>query len=407
MLSTRDTLWHSLSCLNRYRLRAALCILGLASGVAALIATMTLVEGAAQYATQRLAALGPNVFRVGRLPFATTDLNVAIRAMRYRPIVLEDVQAIAERCRNCSRVGASVSMEGNARFEGQEVRGIDIIGHTQSMDGIDSRIVEDGRYFTSAEESRRASVCLLGAEVRDRLFPGAQALGRTIWLDDREFLVAGVMGKLGGAFGESQDNFVIIPLTVYQKWKSKRSSLTVQVRTASAPAFAAAQDEVRSMLRSRRHLQFNDDDDFFVGTNESSIRLFDSISAAFFLSFVVLSLIASVVGGIVIMNVMLVSVTERTREIGVRRAVGATRKDVLRQFLAESVLQCSAGGVGGVCLGFAASALLGELTGLPSRVDVRVAILGIALSTAIGLFFGISPAIRASRLDPVAALRAE
>jgi putative ABC transport system permease protein len=408
VLRARDTLGHSLLWLGCYRLRSALCILGFTAGIATLITIVTLVEGAAEYARQRLAALGSNVFRVARLPFATTDLNVAIRAMHYRKFGIEDVQAVAVHCPDCDRVGASVSLAGSARYEGTEVRDIDIIGHTQSMDAIDTRVVEQGRYFTPTEESHRVPVCLLGADVRERLFPaGTPAIGHLIRLDGRDFSVVGVMGKLGSAFGESQDNFAIIPLTVYQDWKGPGSSLTIQVKTSSPVHYAMAKDEVRRVLRSRRHLTFHQDDDFFIGTNESSIRVFGSISSAFFAAFVLLSLIASVIGGIVIMNVMLVSVTERTREIGVRRAVGATRGDVLRQFLAETVLQCLIGGAAGVCAGFATAILLGKFSDLPSPVGLPVAILGLALSASIGLFFGVYPAIRASRLDPIAALREE
>ncbi len=408
MLRARDTLDHSLFWLGCYRLRSSLCMLGFAAGIATLIAVMTLVEGAADYAKQRLASLGPHVFRVARLPFATTDLNVAIRAMHFRKIVAGDVRAVSEQCSACDRVGAVVSMNGSARYEGWEVRDLELIGQTQSMDAIDTRVVEQGRYFTPAEETHKANVCLLGNGVWSQLFSnGAEALGSIIRLDGRPFSVIAVMGKLGSAFGESQDNFVIVPLSVYQQWKGPGSSLTIHVKTSSPERYTMAKDEVRRVLRSRRRLGWHAEDDFFIGTNESSIRVFDSVSSAFFTAFVLLSLIATVVGGIVIMNVMLVSVTERTREIGMRRAAGATQSDVLRQFVTETVLQCLLGGAAGVGAGFAVATLLSDLTGLPSRVDLRVASLGLALSTAVGLFFGIYPAIRASRLDPVAALRAE
>ena len=200
----------------------------------------------------------------------------------------------------------------------------------------------------------------------------------------------------------------MIPLRTYLKVKGQRTSLLLSVKAEGGePAFSLAQDDARRILRARRHVQPGKDDDFFVGTAESYISLWKSISSAFFAVFVMVSSISAVVGGIVIMNVMLVSVTERTKEIGVRRAVGATQSDVLRQFLMESVLQCLAGGAVGVAIGFGCALALRELTSFPAAVQTWVAVLGVVLSSIIGLFFGIYPAVQASKLDPVVALRAE
>jgi putative ABC transport system permease protein len=207
--------------------------------------------------------------------------------------------------------------------------------------------------------------------------------------------------------GQDQDNYAVIPLTTFLKFRGTRTSLTLEVKAPGAKSFQTAQDEVRVTLRSRRHDRPGQNDSFFIGTADSYISLWQSISGSFFAVFVMVSSISAVVGGIVIMNVMLVSVTERTREIGVRRALGATQRDILQQFLAESLMQCIIGGAIGILAGFAFATLLRELTAFPAAVQTWVAILGVVLSSVIGLFFGIYPASRAAALDPVAALRKE
>jgi putative ABC transport system permease protein len=218
----------------------------------------------------------------------------------------------------------------------------------------------------------------------------------------------GTFEKIGSVLGQDQDNFLVIPLHTYLKLRGQRNSLLLHVK-AEGPEkiFAAAQDDARRILRARRHVRAGKEDDFFIGTADTYISLWQSISSAFFAVFLMVSSISAVVGGVVIMNVMLVSVTERTKEIGVRRAVGATQSDVLRQFLMESVLQCVAGGAIGVGLGFLCALALRRAASFPASVETWVAVLGVILSSMIGLFFGIYPAVRASKLDPVVALRAE
>jgi putative ABC transport system permease protein len=208
--------------------------------------------------------------------------------------------------------------------------------------------------------------------------------------------------------GQDQDSFFVVPLRTYLKIRGQRNSLMLHVKAeGGAQIFELAQDDARRTLRARRHVPPGRDDDFFIGTAESYIELWKNISAAFFGVFVMVSSISAVVGGIVIMNVMLVSVTERTKEIGVRRAVGATRGDIRRLFITESIVQCLIGGIVGVSIGFGCALGLREFTSFPASVQTWVAVLGVVLSSVIGLFFGIYPASQASKLDPVVALRAE
>jgi putative ABC transport system permease protein len=273
---------------------------------------------------------------------------------------------------------------------------------------IDTRTVVAGRYFNDSEDTHSRPVCLIGDKLVTEFFPGVNPIGQPIRMLNTEFLVIGVFDKIGSVLGQDRDNFIIIPLSVYLRLRGARQSLTLQIKAkGDKPSFEAAQDEARMTLRARRHVRPGRDEDFFLGTADSYIALWESISSAFFAVFVMVSSISAVVGGIVIMNVMLVSVTERTKEIGVRRAVGATQNDILRQFLTESVMQCLIGGFIGIAVGFGCALALRTFTSFPASVQVWVAMLGVFLSSAIGVFFGIYPAMRAAQLDPVTALRAE
>jgi putative ABC transport system permease protein len=225
-------------------------------------------------------------------------------------------------------------------------------------------------------------------------------------LGNDELLVIGVMEKVGSVLGQDQDNFVMVPLPVFLRMKGTQTSLTINVKT-SKEKFENAQDEAHLILRARRHLSGKMEDDFFIGTKESYMALWRGISSAFFAVFILVSAISVLIGGIVIMNVMLVSVTLRRREIGVRRAVGATKSDILGQFMVESVMQCIAGGLAGITMGFLVALALRTYTPFPASVQTWVAVMGVFLSSGVGLFFGIYPALRASQLDPIVALRSD
>jgi putative ABC transport system permease protein len=406
MLAVSDNLAQCFSALRGHKLRTALTMLGLTMGVATLITVMTIVQGADLYVEQKIANLGTNVFQIARTPFAVTDFNIIIKALKYRKIELEDMAAISKGCSACEEVGASASTSVRARSGDKELQDVSLYGQTANMADIDSRTVELGRYFTPSEAEHKVNICLIGDTLVRELFLGMDPLGRSIRIGNNEFTVVGVMEKIGSVFGQDQDNFVVVPLPLFLRIQGMHISITINVKTSTLK-FEKAQDQAHLILRSRRHLTGNMDDDFFIGTKESYMALWRSISSAFFAVFILVSAISVVIGGIVIMNVMLVSVTLRRREIGVRRAVGATKRDILRQFMVESVMQCIAGGVAGVALGFLVALALRTYTPFPASVQTWVAVLGVFLSSAVGLFFGIYPALRASRLDPVVALRSE
>jgi putative ABC transport system permease protein len=357
---------------------------------------------------QKIANLGTNVFRIGRLPFAVTDFTLYVKAQRNKFLYPDDMEALSESCTHCQLVGATVSTGVSLRYENREFEDATMYGHTPDMATIDTRTVQLGRYFTEVEDRHASAVCLIGDRVVQEFFPATDPLGHVIRAGPDEFTVVGTFEKIGSVLGQDQDNFMVIPLRTYLKVRGQRNSLMLHVK-AEGPekVFDLAQDDARRVLRARRHVAAGHDDDFFIGTAESYISLWRSISSAFFAVFVMVSSISAVVGGIVIMNVMLVSVTERTKEIGVRRAVGATQADILHQFLMESVLQCLLGGAIGVGIGFGCALALRYLTGFPAAVQAWVATLGVILSSINGLFFGIYPAVKASKLDPVVALRTE
>ena len=406
MLALRDNLAECVSALRAHKLRASLTMLGLTMGVATLITVMTLVQGANVYVEQKIANLGTNVFQIARTPFAVTDFNIVIKALKYRKIEFDDMQAIADRCTSCEEVGASASTTIRARYGDKEVTDVNLSGETATMADIDTRTVERGRYFTPSEAEHRANLCLIGDTLVQQLFLGVDPIGKTLRIGSDEYTVIGTVEKIGSVLGQDQDNFVMIPLSNYLRMQGVHTSLTINVKT-SAEKFEPAQDQAQLILRGRRHLAPNVENDFFIGTKESYMALWRSISSAFFAVFIMVSVISVVVGGIVIMNVMLVSVTARRREIGVRLAVGATKLDIVQQFVAESVTMCIAGGLVGIGLGFLVALLLRMFTPFPASVQSWVAVLGVFLSSAVGLFFGIYPAVQASRLDPVVAMRAD
>ncbi len=408
MLRPGDTLRLSLDALRAHRLRTVLTMLGLTMGVATLITVVTIIQGANVYVETKIANLGADVFQMARTPFAVTDWEIIRKALRNKHIHKDDFEAVRTGCSDCVLTGASGTSSIRANYLETEVQDTSLTGQTASMASIESRTVEAGRYFTEIEDQHASRVCLIGATLRERFFGSGDPLGRHIKLAGQEFLIIGLFEKNGAVLGQDADNFAIIPLNAFLQMQGQRYSLTINVKVPNDPAgFERAMDRARLILRARRHIGPTQEEDFFIGTKDSYIQLWNQISGAFFAVFLLVSSISALVGGIVIMNVMLVSVTERTKEIGIRRAMGATGVDILHQFLTESFLQCLVGGLLGIAMGFLCAELLNRFTSFPASVQTRVAVLGIVIASTIGLFFGIYPASRAARLDPVEALRAE
>jgi putative ABC transport system permease protein len=408
MMRLVDIVSQSADALKAHKLRAALTTLGLTMGVATLITVMTIVQGANLYVEQKIANLGTNVFKIARTPFAVTDFNLVIKALKYKKLYMDDVRAVAAGCPHCELVGAAATATVRVRYQDKELQDINYYGYTANMADIDTRTLENGRYFTDVEDERGANVCVAGSVLIEQFFPGGTGIGSVLRVGKDEYTIIGTFEKIGSILGQDQDNFMVVPMNVYLRSKGRQSPVTINVKASGdSRTFERAIDEARLVLRARRHITGNKEEDFFIGTSDSYMALWQSISGAFFSVFIMVSSISAIVGGIVIMNVMLVSVTERTKEIGVRRALGATQADVRRQFLTESIMQCVVGGLAGIGAGFLFALVLRNFTSFPASVQTWVAVLGVVLSSIIGLFFGIYPAVRASKLDPVVALRAD
>ena len=408
MLTLGDNFSQSLTALRSHKLRASLTILGLTMGVATIITVMTLVQGTNRYVEQKIANLGTGVFQIAKMPFTPGDFDLFVKAIRFKNITIEDMEELRARCNSCEEVGAEAKDSVRSRHGEKELLDTQLIGQTANMARIDTRTVVQGRFFTDVEERRSSSVCVIGHKLAEEFFTGLDPLGRTVRFDGLECSVIGVFDEIGSVLGQEQDNFAIVPISTWRKHRGSRRSIVISVKAPSEDeAFQNSQDEARLILRSHRQVAAAREDDFFIGTKESYMSLWRRISAVFFAVFVIVSGLSAIVGGVVIMNVMLVSVTERTKEIGVRRALGATREDIRSQFLTESVIQCLIGGIMGIGGGFLVAVLLQSVAAFPAAVETRFVIFGLILSTVLGLFFGIYPAIRAARLDPVTALRSE
>jgi putative ABC transport system permease protein len=397
----------SLSSIRAHKLRSFLTLLGLIIGVTTLIVVMTIVQGANVYVEEKVANLGTNVFQVSRTPLAVTDFQEFIRAQRNKLLEMDDVKVIQEACRDCLSVGAQVTATTSVKAGNEVGEDVSIRGVTANMADIGTTTIEEGRYISTFEERAGSAACVLGREVADHLFPQTSAVGKTVRIASEEYRVVGVAERVGTVLGQSQDNFVSIPISAFFKTFGTRRSVTIQVKAADSARLEPAVDQVRLLLRGRRRVRYNSPDDFYMATSDTFLSLWSSISSAFFMVFIMISSIASIVGGIVIMNIMLVSVTERTKEIGIRRAVGARKKDILWQFLIEALAQCVVGGFIGVSGGFLIALAVRQWTPFPASLKWWVALTGLVLSTVIGIFFGIYPARKAAELDPIEALRRE
>ncbi len=407
-MQLRDTLQLAFAALSAHKLRTALTLLGLIIGVTSLILVMTLVQGANAYVEQKVANLGTDIFQVSKLPLATVDFQEVLKARKHRDLTFDDWHAIADRCAHCLAVGAQAMTFGQVRTEAQSIGDVTLRGETANMGWISTLDLAAGRFFSEGEQRAAAPVVVLGAEVAEKLFPDRPPVGKPVRIAGEEFTVIGVNDRIGSVFGQDQDSFVIIPITAFEKLFGTRRSLVFHIKaSARSGPLGPIEDEVRVVLRARRHLPPDAADDFYFATADTYLDLWKDISSVFFLVFVLISSVASIVGGIVIMNITLVSVTERTKEIGLRRSVGATQRDIARQFLVEVLAQCLAGGLVGVGLGFGLALLLRQVTPFPAVVKPWVALMGLALASAIALTFGVYPAVKAARLDPVVALRSE
>ena len=390
------------------KLRSILTLLGVMIGVAAVIMVITLVNGANRFVATKVYGYGADVFTAAKQPavvFSDADLE---RYNKRRNLTLDDYRDVAGKCRDCATTGAMIDQQGKVVYGNHSSSDTDVRGWTWTMPPIYNINIDRGRGFSPVDDAHHSRVAIIGYDIVDNQFGLDDPIGKELRVDGIQYVVIGVGERKGKTLGQSQDNWVAIPLTTYLNTYGSKQSLTIYARSRGVgDPLALASGEVRSILRARRHDAPGAEDSFSIDTNETFVGIWQRISSSFAAVFVSLAAISLVVGGIVIMNIMLVSVTERTREIGLRKALGARRDDVLLQFLIESATMSLVGGLMGVAGGIVFAKVITLAVGFPSDIEFWPVLLGLFAAAGVGIFFGIYPARKAARLDPIVALRSE
>ena len=407
-MNTAEAIRIALMSLWANKLRSVLTLLGVVIGVAAVIAVVTFVNGINGYVAEKIFRLGADVFIVSKADPVIRNQEQFLEQMKRKDLTYDDYKVVANECKHCAEVGAVRGSNGTVKYGNQSGEDVSVRGVTPSMGIINDTEIDLGRYINETDLNSDSSVAVIGYDILDNVIGGSDPLGKEINVDGHLYTVIGVGKKQGKTLGQSQDNYVIVPLTTFMHQYGAHRSLTVFGKANGVGnQLDAAIDEVRVLLRSRRHDLPGKPDSFSAQTNESFLSIWQGLSGTFFYAMIGIAAISLVVGGIVIMNIMLVSVTERTREIGVRKALGARRLDVMRQFLIESATMAIVGGALGVISGTLFAKLVTALIGMPSRIEIWSIVAGLVVSASVGIFFGVYPAKRAAQLDPIVALRSE
>src|SRR5581483_4676487 len=391
------------------KLRSVLTLLGVVIGVAAVIAVVTFVNGINGYVAEKIFNLGADVFIVNKVSPVIRNLDQWLDSQKRKDLTMEDYHAVLEACHHCEVVGASnINFSGKVRYATQSTTDTWVRGWTPSMGRIADQEIVLGRLINETDMDYATPVAVIGYDIVDDLLAGLDPIGKEIRVDGRVYTVVGVGKREGKTLGQSADNYVIIPLTSYRQQYGTHQSVRISGKSYGVGSgLESAVDEARAILRARRHDLPGTPDSFSAETNETFLDLWSNLSSTFFFAMIAIASISLIVGGIVIMNIMLVSVTERTREIGIRKALGARRADVLRQFLIESGTMALVGGIVGVLIGAGFAKLITALVGMPSSIQFWSILAGLIVSASVGIFFGVYPAKRAALLDPIVALRAE
>lgn len=391
------------------KLRSALTLLGVVIGVAAVIAVVTFVNGINGYVATKVFNLGADVFIVFKVSPAVTNIDKYLEGEKRKDLTMEDYQAVLEACKHCEWVGASIRNEtGHVKYAEQSISDTTVRGVTPSMVPILDIDLISGRMINDIDVRNDSPVIVVGPDISDNLLPGTDPIDKEVRVDGWVYRIVGVGKRKGKTLGQTMDNYVLMPITTYEKQYGSHTSVRISGKAASSgPGFDEAMDETRAILRARRHVHPGDEDNFDIETNDSLLSIWSNFSGTFFYAMIGIAAISLVVGGIVIMNIMLVSVTERTREIGIRKAMGARRDDILLQFLIESVILALMGGAFGVASGIGIAKSVTLAIGMPSTIKLWAVGSGVVVAASVGIFFGVYPARRAARLDPISALRFE
>jgi putative ABC transport system permease protein len=407
-METKEAFRIAVQSLWANKLRSVLTLLGVVIGVASVIAVVTLVNGANIYVATKINKQGADVFTISQQPAFTTSYQEYLKYQKRKVISLEDYRAVQQECTSCAAVGALQSTSGLIVYQAQSSTDTQIRGYTAMMPEMQNINIVEGRGYTQADEDHAAHVVIIGSDIEEKLLKFEDPLGKEIRVDGVPYTVIGLAEKLGETLGRSQDNWVAVPLTAYQKVYGTAKTVTIYSKAPSGPeGMETASDQARVIMRGVRHDRPGEEDSFTLETSSALAGLLGQITGMIGGVAVAIAAISLVVGGIVIMNIMLVSVTERTREIGVRKALGARRSDILLQFLMESATLALVGGAFGVIGGVGVAELVTQLLRFPASIAFWSVFAGLFVALSVGVFFGVYPARKAADLDPIVALRSE
>jgi putative ABC transport system permease protein len=384
--------------LRASKLRSFLTLLGIILSTTTLISVMAVIHGMDVYIADKVANMGAGGFVVVRFAFlGNWDPKKFLEFLKKNPeLSIEEFNFLKEHATLLKEVGMDAETSAKVAYNGIVEEQAELHGGTENDALLQSVNVESGRYFTAGEDLNHHQVAFIGADLKDKLFPGVDPIGKSVLLDGRPFEVIGVAQRKGSVLGQSQDNFIHIPIRVFFKTYGSRSGISYNVLARDPNGIEAAMDETKALLRARRHLRPGAPDNFMVLTSDSIMQLWSSLTSAIAATAIAVVSVFMVVGGVVIMNIMLAVVTERTQEIGVRKSLGARRIDILRQFLVESAVLSGTGGLLGVLIAWALAVTVRAATPVPMELPLSAVVVGVGLSAAVGLFFGIYPAQKAA-----------